>query len=54
MQTVYIQRWTEDLPSVLEEEFNMKLHEENDVYIDGRTATHESGGLLDLVKILDC
>lgn len=50
MRTVYIRRWTEDVPEILwgDEE----VRQENDVFIDGREATSESGGLLEVVQML--
>lgn len=50
MRTVYIRRWTEDVPDILwgDEE----VRRENDVFIDGREATSESGGLLEVVQML--
>lgn len=56
MRTVYIQRWTEDLSSGPDgswEEFHLAVRDENDEYIDGRTATSESGGFLELARMLD-
>jgi hypothetical protein len=47
MQTVYLQRWTEDLHE------DMKVVKaENDIFIDSRDATSNSGGLLKLAEIL--
>lgn len=59
MRTVYVQRWTEDLAEAAAEgegsweEFHDAVREENDVYIDARTATSTSGGFLELAKMLD-
>lgn len=47
MQTVYLQRWTED---PLEDMEAIKV--ENDLFIDSRNANAESGGLLTLSDIL--
>lgn len=52
MQTVYIQRWTEDHDEMLHSDLKEEIQEENDVFIDARLASNESGGLLELVKIL--
>lgn len=55
MRTAYIQRWTEDLSSGDDntwEEFHTAAREDNDVFIDGRTATGESGGFNELAKML--
>jgi hypothetical protein len=51
MWTVYIQRWTEDLQAWEErhaEDFHEVVRSKNDAFIDGRTATSESGGFLEL------
>lgn len=50
MRTFYIQRWTEDLPDILWDKDEVR--EENDVFVDAREATSESGGLLEMVKLL--
>jgi 2-haloalkanoic acid dehalogenase type II len=47
MQTVYLQRWTEDLHEDME-----AVTAENDIFIDSRDATSNSGGLLKLAEIL--
>lgn len=55
MRTVYIQRWTEDLQAWEErhaEDFHEVARSENDAFIDGRTATSESGGFLELAEML--
>jgi len=55
MNTVYVQRWTEDLQAWEErhaEDFHQVVRSENDAFIDGRTATSESGGFLELAEIL--
>jgi hypothetical protein len=52
---VYIQRWTEDLPSAAEggwEDLHSDVRETNDAFIDGRLATSDSGGFLELATIL--
>jgi hypothetical protein len=55
MWTVYIQRWTEDLQAWEErhaEDFHEVVRSKNDAFIDGRTATSESGGFLELAEML--
>jgi hypothetical protein len=55
MRTAYIQRWTEDWSSAADatwEEAHERYREENDIFIDGRVATGESGGFLELAKML--
>jgi len=55
MRTVYVQRWTEDLQAWEErhgEDFHQGVRSENDAFIDGRTATGESGGFLELAEML--
>jgi hypothetical protein len=55
MRTAYVQRWTEDLQIWQErhaEDFHEVVRNENDAFIDGRTATSESGGLLELAEML--
>lgn len=55
MRTVYVQRWTEDLQAWEErhaEDFYMVVRSGNDAFIDGRTATSESGGFLELAQML--
>ena len=55
MRTVYVQRWTEDLQAWEErhaEDFYMVVRSGNDAFIDGRTATSESGGFLELAEML--
>jgi hypothetical protein len=55
MRTVYVQRWTEDLPSAAEggwEDFHSAAREANDAFIDGRLATSDSGGFMELATIL--
>ena len=47
MQTVYLQRWTEDLHEVME-----VVKAENALFIDSREATPHSGGLLRLAEML--
>lgn len=50
-----MQRWTEDLQAWEErhaEDFHQVVRSENDAFIDGRTATSESGGLLELAEML--
>lgn len=47
MQTVYLQRWTEDLHENME-----VVAAENDVFIDSRQAISSSGGLLKLAEFL--
>lgn len=48
MHTAYIQRWTEDP----QEDMNI-VKEENNIFIDGRTATEDNGGLVELEKLLE-
>jgi hypothetical protein len=46
MRTVYVQRWTEDLPSAAEcgwEDFHSAIREANDAFVDVRLATSDSG-----------
>lgn len=51
METIYIRRWTEDgLEFVTGDE---QVRKESDMYIDGRETTSESGGLLELVQVLE-
>lgn len=55
MRTAYIQRWSEDWSSAANgtwEEAHESYREENDIFIDGRVATGESGGFLELAKML--
>jgi hypothetical protein len=55
MRTAYIQRWSEDWSSAADgtwEEAHESYREENDIFIDGRVATGESGGFLELAKML--
>lgn len=55
MRTVYVQRWTEDLEAWEErhaEDFHKVVRNEQDAFIDGRTATSESGGFLELAEML--
>jgi len=55
MQTVYVQRWTEDFDdwsNRVGEDFHDVLKAENDAFIDGRSATSESGGFLELARML--
>jgi hypothetical protein len=55
MRTVYVQRWSEDLSSAAEggwEDFHSAVRAANDAFIDGRLATSDSGGFLELVAIL--
>ena len=50
-----MQRWTEDLQAWEErhaEDFHQVVRSENDAFIDGRTATNESGGFLELAEML--
>jgi hypothetical protein len=48
MQTVYLQRWTEDL-----QEDMTRVDAENDMFIDCRQATRESGGLIALADVVE-
>jgi hypothetical protein len=55
MRTAYIQRWTEDFLSAEDGtwgEAYERHRDENDIFIDGRVATGESGGFLELGKML--
>jgi hypothetical protein len=55
MRTAYIQRWSEDWSSAADgtwEEAHESYRNENDIFIDGRVATGESGGFLELAKML--
>jgi hypothetical protein len=55
MRTAYIQRWTEDFLSAEDgtwAEAHERYRDENDIFIDGRVATGESGGFLELAKML--
>ena len=55
MRTVYVQRWSEDLQAWEErhaEDFHQVVRSENDAFIDGRMATSESGGFLELAEML--
>lgn len=55
MRTAYIQRWTEDWSGAADgtwEETHLRYRKENDIFVDGRTATGESGGFLELAKML--
>lgn len=50
-----MQRWTEDLQAWEErhaEDFRQVIRSENDASIDGRAATSESGGFLELAVML--
>ena len=47
MRTAYLQRWTED-PN---EDMDI-VRAENDIFIDARQATAESGGLFELVNMI--
>ena len=55
MRTAYIQRWTEDFLSAEDGtwgEAHERYRDETDIFIDGRVATGESGGFLELGKML--
>jgi hypothetical protein len=55
MRTVYLQRWCEDLDTWSDrvgEDFHKVMRAENDAFIDARSATSVSGGLLELAEML--
>lgn len=47
MRTAYLQRWTEDPNEDME-----IVREENEIFIDARKSTSQSGGLLELSDLL--